>query len=71
MRASRNITVSLPQAILEKLDELRDAQGWSRAALVRQALHAYLARRLTVVRLSTDEMHALRRGGEEERSQTL
>ena len=62
MRTRRTFTISLPEAMAEQVEKARMAEHRTRSELVREALRAYLNKRVQVVAASKAELAAIRRG---------
>ena len=62
MRTRRTFTISLPEAMAEQVEKARKAEHRTRSELVREALHAYLNKRVQVVAASKAELASIRRG---------
>ena len=62
MRTRRTFTISLPEAMAEQVEKARKAEHRTRSELVREALRAYLNKRVQVVAASKAELAAIRRG---------
>ena len=62
MRTTRTLTVSLPPAMVEKLEKVREAESRTRSELVREALLNYFATRYPSDRPTQAEMAAIQRG---------
>lgn len=62
MRTRRTFTISLPEVMTEQVEKARKAEHRTRSELVREALRAYLNKRVQVVAASKAELAAIRRG---------
>ena len=62
MRTRQTFTISLPESMAKQVEEAMKAEQRTRSELVRQALRAYLTKRVPVVAASKAELAAIRRG---------
>ena len=62
MRTRQTFTISLPEPMAKQVEEAMKAERRTRSELVREALRAYLNRRVPVVAASKAELAAIRRG---------
>ena len=62
MRTTRTMTISLPPALLEEFETIREVESRTRSELVREALRFYFEKRYPVVEASREELAAIRRG---------
>ncbi len=56
------MTVSLPQALVRRFEEVRKVESRTRSELVREALRAYFENRYPILSPTKAELAALRRG---------
>ena len=59
------MTISLPPQMIREVEKVRKAEHRTRSELVREALRTYLSGRFPLVRASSAELRALRRGRSE------
>lgn len=59
------MTISLPPQMVKEVEKVRRVEHRTRSELVREALRTYLSNRFPVVRASSAELRALRRGRRE------
>jgi len=69
-RTTKTLTISLPPAMVEELDRVRQHEHRTRSELVREALRRYVGtasteRRLSVAEATPADIEAIRRGEEE------
>ena len=62
MRPRQTFTISLPESMAKQVEEAMEAEQRTRSELVREALRAYLNRRVPIVAASKAELAAIRRG---------
>ena len=62
MRTRQTFTISLPESMAKQVEEAMEVQQRTRSELVREALRAYLNKRVLVVAASKAELAAIRRG---------
>jgi CopG family transcriptional regulator/antitoxin EndoAI len=62
MRTREIMTVSLPPAMIKKVEEVRKAEDRTRSELVREALRRYFEERGRVAAATEAELAAIRRG---------
>ena len=62
MRTRQTFTISLPESMAKQVEEAMEAEQRTRSELVREALRAYLNRRVPIVAASKAELAAIRRG---------
>ncbi len=63
MRTRQTMTISLPPAMIQKIETVRKAEHRTRSELIREALRTYFSRRrIREVTVSPAEVRAIRRG---------
>ncbi len=62
MRTRQTFTISLPESMAKQVEEAMEAEQRTHSELVREALRAYLNRRVPFVAASKAELAAIRRG---------
>jgi metal-responsive CopG/Arc/MetJ family transcriptional regulator len=62
MRTTHTLTISLPPAMVEEFEKVRQAESRTRSELVREALRHYFDSRYPVVEPTKAELAAIRRG---------
>jgi predicted transcriptional regulator len=65
MMARRNLSISLPSEMVTLVDRAARVEHRTRSELVREALRAYLGRKIPVVEASKEERAAIKRGRRE------
>jgi Arc/MetJ-type ribon-helix-helix transcriptional regulator len=65
MRTRQTMTISLPPEMMEQMERVRKAEHRTRSELVREALRTYFSTRFPMVRISPDDLRALRRARRE------
>jgi len=63
--ARRNLSISLPSEMVTLVDRAARVEHRTRSELVREALRAYLGRKIPVVEASKEERAAINRGRRE------
>lgn len=63
--ARRNLSISLPSEMVTLVDRAARVEHRTRSELVREALRAYLGRKIPVVEASKEERAAIKRGRRE------
>ena len=61
-RTTSTLTISLPPAMLAKLERVRKAEHRTRSELFREALRTYFSSRIPEVAPTAAELRAIRRG---------
>lgn len=62
MRTSQTMTISLPPAMIKRVEQVRKAEDRTRSELVREALRRYFEESSAVVAATETELAAIRRG---------
>jgi len=62
MRTTETFTISLPPAMLDELERVRQEENRTRSELMREALRQYIERRYPAEKATKAELAAVRRG---------
>lgn len=62
MRTTEIVTISLPLAMVQLIEEIRKKESRTRSELVREAFRVYIEARYPAVKPTKEEVMAIRRG---------
>jgi len=65
MVSRKNLSISLPSEMVTLVDRAAKVEHRTRSELIREALRAYLGRRIPVVEVSKEELATIERGRRE------